>query len=168
LTKPITARELSQLLDQHANPLRLFASQWSNSPDDCVQEALVELAAQREKPDKPVAWLYKVVRRRALNDLRGHTRRAMREKRVARVELSSPDPAEKVLRDEQQRQIQIALGNLPSDSRELIVLRIWSGLTWMEIGELTGCSTSAAQRRFVSALKLLKSNLETKCLTKPE
>lgn len=166
MSQPITARELAELLDRHANPLRLFASQWSNSPDDCVQEAFVQLVAQRPKPDVPISWLYQVVRRRALNDLRGRTRRAMREHQVARVEVSRSDPAEKMLLDEQQAQIQSSLGRLPVESREIVVLRIWSGLTWSEIGELTDCSTSAAQRRFVSALKLMKESLETTCLTK--
>lgn len=166
MTQPITASELAKLLDEHANPLRLFASQWSNSPDDCVQEAFVQLAAQRPKPDSPIAWLYQVVRRRALNDLRGNTRRAMREKQVARMDVSSSNPADQLLSDERQQQIQASLERLPAESRELIVLRIWSGLTWSEIGDLTGCSTSAAQRRFVNALKLMKDDLETKCLTK--
>ncbi len=166
MTQPITATELADLLDQHANPLRLFASQWSNSPDDCVQEAFVQLAAQTNSPDKPIAWLYKVVRRRALNELRGNTRRTLREQEVARVEFNRTDPAEQMLLNEQQQQIQSSLESLSAESREIVVLRIWSGLTWSDIGELIECSTSSAQRRFASALKQMKSKLEESCLTK--
>jgi len=168
LTQPITAKDLAQLLDLHANPLRLFAAQWSNSPDDCVQEAFVQLAAQPTQPDKPVAWLYQVVRRRALNDLRGSKRRFNREQSVARKETSVNDPSNRMMIDEEQRRIQNSLELLPAESRELIVLRIWSGLKWSEIGQLTGCSTSAAQRRYVAALKIMKDSLESKCLTKPK
>ncbi len=168
MTQPITANELAELLDCHANPLRLFAAQWSNSPDDCVQEAFVQLAAQKEKPDKPLAWLYQVVRRRALNDLRGSKRRINREQSIARTDFVQSDPADRMLLDEEQQQIQRTLDSLPVESRELIVLRIWSGLKWKEIGELTGCSTSAAQRRFTAALELMKETLESKCLTKPK
>jgi len=168
LTKPITARELAELLDLHANPLRLFAAQWSNSPDDCVQEAFVQLAAQNPQPAKPLAWLYQVVRRRALNDLRGSKRRVDREQQVARADFSSADPVEQMMLNEEQQRIQKSLDSLPPESRELIVLRIWSGMKWSEIGQLTGCSTSAAQRRFVAALKLMKESLESKCLTNPK
>jgi RNA polymerase sigma-70 factor (ECF subfamily) len=159
LTQPITANELAELLDRHANPLRLFAAQWSNSPDDCVQEAFVQIAAQTVAPDKPIAWLYQVVRRRALNDLRSSKRRIDREQNVARVDFSDANPADRMLLDEEQRQIQKTLDRLPAESREIIVLRIWSGLKWKEIGDLTGCSTSAAQRRFVAALELMKESL---------
>ena len=159
MTQPITANEIAELLDRHANPLRLFAAQWSNSPDDCVQEAFVQLAGQAETPDNPIAWLYQVVRRRALNDLRGSKRRINREQSVARAESKANDPAERMLLNEEQQQIQNMLDDLPAESREIIVLRIWSGLKWKEIGDLTGCSTSAAQRRFVAALELMKESL---------
>ena len=164
MTQPITANELAQLLDLHANPLRLFAAQWSNSPDDCVQEAFVKLAAEKQSPDKPLAWLYQVVRRRALNDLRGSKRRIDREQQIARTESNINDPADRMMIDEQQQRIQSSLDLLPAESRELIVLRIWSGLKWSEIGELTGCSSSAAQRRYVAALKLMKETLTTESL----
>ena len=167
MTQPTTAKELAQLLDRHANSLRLFAAQWSNSPDDCVQEAFVQLAAQKQRPDKPLAWLYQVVRRRALNDLRQSKRRVDREQSIAHTEVSVNDPAFRMMLNEQQQRIQRSLDKLPSESRELIVLRIWSELKWSEIGKLTGCSTSAAQRRYVAALKLLKESLESKCMTKP-
>ena len=164
MTQPITANDLAQLLDLHANPLRLFAAQWSNSPDDCVQEAFVQLAAEKQLPDKPLAWLYQVVRRKALNDLRGSKRRVDRELRNARSESKVDDPANQMIIDEQQQRIQSSLDLLPAESRELIVLRIWSGLKWSEIGELTGCSSSAAQRRYVAALKLMKETLTMESL----
>ena len=61
-----------------------------------------------------------------------------------------------------------ALEGLPTEDRELIVLRIWSGLGWREIAELTSTSSSTAQRRYVRALEKMKLRLETECLTKPD
>ena len=168
MKQSITAHELAELLNCHADPLRLFAAQWSNSPDDCVQEAFVQLAAQTIKPDKPLAWLYQVVRRRAFNDLRGAKRRSNREQSIAKADFSDANPADRMVLSEEQQQIQKSLDSLPAESRELIVLRIWSGMKWKEIAELTNCSTSAAQRRFTAALELMKESLESKCLTKPK
>ncbi len=68
---PIDAEQLGRLLDEHGAALALYASQWTDSADDCVQEALVELARQRQAPDHIVAWLYRVVKNRALNAARG-------------------------------------------------------------------------------------------------
>ena len=168
MTRPVTATELAMLLDQHANSLRLFAAQWSDSPDDSVQEAFVELAGREDSPDRPVAWLYRVVRNRALNELRGKKRRISREQAVAKSEQNDFDPATRMQQNEEQLQLQQRLQELPVESRELIVLRIWSGMKWKEIAELTGCSASSAQRRYVAALAVMKESLESKCLTKPK
>jgi RNA polymerase sigma-70 factor (ECF subfamily) len=61
--------------------LALYAAQWTGSPDDCVQEAFVELAQQRTVPGYVVGWLYRVVKNRALNVARGARRRREREAR---------------------------------------------------------------------------------------
>ena len=45
---PIDAEQLGRLLDEHGAALALYATQWTDSPDDCVQEALVELARLRQ------------------------------------------------------------------------------------------------------------------------
>ena len=46
---PIDAELLGRLLDEHGAALALYASQWTESADDCVQEALVELASSGQK-----------------------------------------------------------------------------------------------------------------------
>lgn len=71
------------------------------------------------------------------------------------------------MEDEQQQMLAV-LDELATDERELVVLRIWSGLGWREIAELTGTSSSSAQRRYVAALEKMKQRLETKCRTNPE
>ncbi len=42
--RPATAELLAALLDEHGPALALYAAQWTDAPEDCVQEALVELA----------------------------------------------------------------------------------------------------------------------------
>ena len=168
LTKPVKAKQIATLLDEYAKPLALYASQWTRSPDDCVQESFVELAAQAVCPDNPVAWLFRVVRNRAINELRSRQRRNKREQAVARADALTDDPAVRYLVEDEQRQMMAVLEKMPNDERELIVLRIWSGLTWGEIADLTGTSSSSAQRRYVAALEKMKLRLESKCLTKLE
>src|SRR5260370_29618674 len=73
------AQSLGQLIDRHAAVLVLSARQWCRAPDDVVQEAFLELAGQRCSPDNAVAWLYRVVRNRALSVTRSEQRRRRRE-----------------------------------------------------------------------------------------
>ena len=158
MAKPLDAKTLGRILDEHSRPLRLYASQWSRTPEDCVQEAFVALASQIPPPENEVAWLYRVVRNRAINELRANQRRAEREKIAARHFMT--ESQNQIELEESQAQLMKTLDGLKPEDRELIVLRIWSGLTWAEIGELTGASSSSAQRNYVSALKLLKKRLE--------
>src|SRR5712671_6215315 len=79
MSGPIDAEQLGRLLDEHGPALALYAAQWTDVADDCVQEALVELARQRQSPEHVVAWLYRVVKHRALNAARGDRRRRERE-----------------------------------------------------------------------------------------
>jgi RNA polymerase sigma-70 factor (ECF subfamily) len=168
LTKPIDPGELGQLLDEYASPLALYASQWTNGPEDCVQEAIVELAAQAIRPDNPVAWLFRVVRNRALNQSRSQRRQTAREKTAARPDVYQHEPSRRIEGDEERTKLLNTLESLNREDRELVVLRIWSGLSWQEIAEITATSSSTAQRRYVAALEKMKQRLETKCPTNPD
>ena len=57
---------LGRLFDEHAAALVLYARQWSDAPEDVVQEAFVQLARQRIVPDRVVPWLFRVVRNGAI------------------------------------------------------------------------------------------------------
>lgn len=72
----IDAQRIAELVDAHGAALGLYARQWCRAPEDALQEALTELLRQNPPPDHPVAWLYKTVRRRAMNLARAETRRA--------------------------------------------------------------------------------------------
>ncbi|MFV2068691.1 MAG: RNA polymerase sigma factor [Pirellulales bacterium] len=79
------AGRLAELVDAHAAALELFASRWTAAPEDCVQEAFVELARQTSEPENVGAWLFRVVRNRALNVARSDRRRREREQVAARL-----------------------------------------------------------------------------------
>jgi len=158
LNRASNAKRIARLFDQHAAKLELYAAQWTTLPDDCVQEAFMELARQAAWPKTPLAWLYRVVRNRALNQYRATKRRANHEQIAARLgsEQSVPEPSEHLALME-------ALNLLQPVERELVILRIWSGLTWEEIATLTNTSSSGAQRKYVSALNVMRTSLDPTC-----
>ncbi len=152
------AKRIACLFDEYAAKLELYASQWTALPEDCVQEAFMELARQAAWPQTPLAWLYRVVRNRALNQYRATKRRASYEEIAARLKSEKflPEPSEQLALTD-------ALGQLEQTEREYVILRIWSGLTWQEIAELTGTSSSGAQRKYVAALQTLRKSLDPTC-----
>ena len=160
MPQPIDARELAQLLDEHAARLEWYASTWTHTPADCVQEAFIALARSLQGPGSPIPWLYRTVRNNALNAARSQRRRTHHETLAAWPEKKSLSDS---LSEADRLSHPEALASLTTDHREIVVLRIWSELTWQEIAELVGTSSSSAQRTYVSALEKLKHQLEPPC-----
>ncbi len=160
----MTAREFADLADAHAAALVLFARQWCAAPEDVVQDALCKLAAQPRTPEDPVAWLYRVVRNRAVDAGRSDRRRQQREAAAARPE-----------RWFEERQIDgldagaavAALEALPAEQREVIVARLWGGMTLEQVAAVAGCSVSSAHRRFEAGIAALRQKLGAPCPTDP-
>jgi RNA polymerase sigma-70 factor (ECF subfamily) len=152
---------LSRLLEEHGAALVLYAQQWCDGPEDVVQEAFIGLIRQRPAPANAAGWLYRVVRNGAISASRTQNRRARHELAAAAERASwfrpaddeSPDTAAAVA----------ALTSLPVEQREVIVLRLWSGLSFEEIAALIGKSTSTAHRRYETALTALRENWSVLC-----
>lgn len=151
---------LRDLLATQAGALELFARGWCDTPEDVVQEALLSLARQQPLPERPVAWLYQAVRRRAISAARASARRRRHEAEASRrndcFEPSSDDQLDA-------RRAAAALAELEIADREVVVARLWGGLSFQEIGELTGCSSSAAHRRYAAVIDKLREKLGETC-----
>lgn len=166
----ISPQQISTLLKEHGRGLEAYAAQWSLTPEDCVQESFVKLAAISPVPENCIAWLFKVTRNHAISSLRSQKRRWQHESFASWLtnhRSQSFDPASLVPEAEERQQLVKTLDRLSEGERELVVMRIWSGLTWSQIAELTESSSSSAQRNYVAAIEKIKTLLESSCLTKP-
>ena len=151
------ADRLAELADVHAAALELLAARWTVAPEDCVQEAFVELACQPSEPENVAAWLYRVVRNRALNAARGDRRRRAREQAVARLRPTTTNASFANAIDA--ATIVDALEQISRDANEIVILRIWSGLSFEDIAAVLECSVSTAHRRYRRALEQLRTVL---------
>jgi RNA polymerase sigma factor (sigma-70 family) len=157
----VTPELLGRLLDEHGGALALYAAQWTDAADDCVQEALIELARQPRVPTSLVAWLYRVVRNRAVSHFRSARRREKRQSLALRLRPRDESPPDLIGAEE----LAEALESLPDEIREIVVARTWGELNFEQIAELAGCSTSTAQRRYEAALAALRERLQAPCPT---
>jgi RNA polymerase sigma factor (sigma-70 family) len=153
---------LGRLVDRHAAALVLYARQWCAAAEDVVQEAFLKLVTQRQPPDNPAAWLYRVVRNAALTAARSQRRRQRHETAAAAQAPSwfTTDPDAEGLDAEAAT---AALQALSLEEREVIVAHLWGGLTFEQIAEVAGCSTSTAHRRYAAALAALRERLQIPC-----
>jgi RNA polymerase sigma-70 factor (ECF subfamily) len=158
----VTPELLGCLLDEHGGALTLFAAQWTENADDCVQEALIELARQSRLPASPVAWLYRVVRNRAISEFRSAKRRERREQIAGRLRAPVAEAGDQDSVDP--NELVAALDLIPDDQREAVIARTWGGLSFEQIAEVAGCSTS--NRRYEAGLAALRERLCLSCPTK--
>jgi RNA polymerase sigma factor (sigma-70 family) len=151
----ISPEFIARLFEGHAAALELFAAQWADSPADVVQDAFIQLVKQQCSPEHPIAWLYQVVRNRAISCARSEGRRQRRESSVGSREWFVSDDHDQI----DAKTAAAALESLPLDQREVVIARIWGGLTLEEVAEVLDSSTSTVHRRYESALLGLRERL---------
>lgn len=165
--RPMEPTVLGQLYRQHAPALRLYARQWGGNAEDLVQEAFVRLAQQTPPPEQILPWLYRVVRNAALMAQRSAVRRRQREQRASKPEAWFTTTADRLDAGEATQ----LLAELPLEAREVIVARLWGGLTFEDIARLIGCSLPTAHRRYQTGLAQLRERLDgpwKRTLTNPK
>jgi RNA polymerase sigma factor (sigma-70 family) len=152
----IAPEELGRLYRENAPALRLYVRQWPAGDEDLVQDAFIKLAQQEPAPQQALPWLYAVVRNGALAAGRGAARRRRRQDRVSAGEAWFASADDRLDGQEATR----LLAQLPFDQREVVVARIWGGLTFDEIAQLAGCSLPTAHRRYQAGLTALRERLD--------
>jgi RNA polymerase sigma factor (sigma-70 family) len=152
---------LGRLVDEHAAALILYARQWCACAEDVVQEAFLKLVAQRPLPARVLPWLYRVVRNAAISAGRAERRRRHYEAAAAARALAWFAAAEPTALDV--AAATQALQALPLEQREIIVAHLWGGLTFEQIAEVTGCSSSTAHRGYIAGLTALRERLRVPC-----
>jgi RNA polymerase sigma-70 factor (ECF subfamily) len=152
----MTPRQLADLVAAHAPALALYARTWCTAPDDAVQDAFCKLAVLGAAPGDPAAWLYRATRNAAIDLGRADRRRKRREEAVARpdcwfveTEIDGLDAVEAVS----------ALESLTPEQREVIVARLWGGLTLEQAADAAGCAVSTAFRRYEAGIAALRDRL---------
>ena len=156
---------LGRLVDQHAAALVLYARQWCAAPEDVVQEAFLKLVTQKTPPDRVLPWLYRVVRNAAIDAARSAQRRKRHEAQAAaRAPAWFAETDSGVIDGDSAAE---ALRSLPIEQREAIVAHLRGGLTFVQIGELSGASSSTAHRYYLAGIGALRERLGVACRKKP-
>jgi RNA polymerase sigma-70 factor (ECF subfamily) len=119
--------------------------------EDVVHEVFTALLRLSEPPEKPQHYLVRAFRNRAFNFRRSMFRRVLREFESRRWF----EPA--VGETEAERRAMRALAGLPAEQREAIVLKIWHGYTFEELGEMLGLSPNTVAGRYRYGLEKLRA-----------
>lgn len=163
------SERLGSLIDRLAAALVLYARQWCDEPEDVVQDALVKLAAQPRPPINPPAWLFRTVRNGAINAGIAGRRRRRYETEAAKKTPAwfEADPLSLNDAGVDPESAEAALAALPCEQREVLVARLWGNLSFEQIAELVGTSSSSAHRLYHAGLEVLRERLGVSCRTSP-
>lgn len=155
--------ELSVLFERHHRRLFGFCLGLLGSRDaagDLVQEVFFRVLKYRHTfRDKGefAPWLYRLARNACIDHLRkgGRERPVQPEQEEARPD-PSPLASEQLEQREDLERLRAALGLLPEDKRELLLLARSGSLSYQQIAGLLGCSVGALKVRVHRALHLLR------------
>jgi RNA polymerase sigma-70 factor (ECF subfamily) len=155
------ADDWSAWLAEHGPALVLLARQYVSAradAEDIVQEGFVRFWRSRQRAHDRTAYLFACVKTSALEWQRGRRRRWRREQAAARDE-SEPLFDSTVEQDERRAAVEQALAELPAEQREVIVLKIWAGLSFPQIAEALAIPANTAASRYRYALAKLREQL---------
>ncbi|MFC2075831.1 RNA polymerase sigma factor [candidate division KSB1 bacterium] len=128
---------------------------------DASQEAFIRFyrSAGRFRSEKKFfSWFYRILRNRALTEVNKRKRRS--EETVGLDFPFQPDQAESPEATDLKRTVWDAIGRLPEDSREIIVLRHFNGLSYAEIAEALSLPAGTVMSRLHTARRRLRDELE--------
>lgn len=149
--------------DRHGPALLLFARQLTDSlaeAEDAMHDGFIRFWKRKRQVDDALAYMYRCVRSAALDQRRGEGRRQQREFALSYTDRpAAPQPWRDAVRDETDRQLRAAIEQLPEAQREVLVMKIWGGLTFDQIANAAELPRSTAAARYASAIKTLRDLL---------
>jgi RNA polymerase sigma-70 factor (ECF subfamily) len=162
MTGPRGHARLADLYDRFAGTLFRHAAMIladRAAAADAVHNVFVKLAKTGVGSEiEPVAYLRRAVRNECYSAMRTRRRDivvAVDAQLLELVEGGADRPAERLA-------VEQALQQLPAEQREVVHLKVWEGMTFQEIGELTGESLNTAASRYRYAMEKLRAILTEK------
>jgi RNA polymerase sigma-70 factor (ECF subfamily) len=152
-----------QLYRRYRTPLyRYVARQVGNAAtaNDLYQEIWEKVIAARERyrPTSPFrAWIFRIARNHVID----HFRRLRPESDmpVEKLETTTPGPEQHLSEDSRRSRLADAIERLPMPQREVLLLKLESGLDLQSIARVCGVNRETAKSRLRYAVGKLKKTL---------
>jgi RNA polymerase sigma-70 factor (ECF subfamily) len=137
-----------RLYELHGRALLAYACAFLHDPseaEDVLHQVFLQLLRDGATEISSSGYLFRAVRNRALNQLRGRSREVALDAVLdgSAQWLESPSGS-----TETALALQSALGTLPQEQREVIVLRVWGQMTFEEVAGVVGVSPNTAASRY--------------------
>ncbi len=168
---------LNDLMERHATPVFHFLCRMVANEDDAndlAQETFVRVFRARASfraGEKFSTWLFTIAANLARNHFRWRSRHpnVSLETETGETEqtlggtllANDPAPNEQVLASERAAAVRAAVGKLPEDLREAIVLCEWEELSTADAAAILEATPKAVESRLYRARQILREQLKT-------
>jgi RNA polymerase sigma-70 factor (ECF subfamily) len=152
-----------ELVELYQPRLRYFLASMvgdEHAADDLLQEVWFDVfrgVARLADPGAFAAWLYRIARHRALGELR---KRRQPLSSLEGIDLAAEEPEEDDFSAEDAQRVHAALGQLPLEHREVLLLRFFEGMSYEDIAAVTGCQLGTVRSRIHYAKRALRRVME--------
>jgi RNA polymerase sigma-70 factor (ECF subfamily) len=158
---------LDILMRRHANSLLTFIGRMIGNrhmAEELFQESFLAVWTHRRSykyPNSFRSWLFGISVNKCRGAFRKHTSTAVpMAEAVAALVSPGLAPEDQAVAAETSSQVQQALLTLPERQRTVVVLRIWNGLSYFEIGSALNCGEATARTHMFHGLAALRRTLE--------
>ncbi len=153
-----------ELAAHFAGPLvRFCAKQVADAAigEELAQDVLLAVwqSRQRFTGGDAASWVFTIAVNRCLKHRRSVLRWFSSRARIESAD-SGPDVSEALGNHQQAAHLEAAIESLSEDLREVLVLRLDTGLDYRSIGEAVGCTEGAARVRVHAAIRRLRGLME--------
>jgi RNA polymerase sigma-70 factor (ECF subfamily) len=158
-----------ELIRRHATPLLRYLHRLTGSDhaaEELFQQTWLSVLEHVDKFNPKQgggfkAWLYRIATNKT-NDLwrsRSRERNAKEGLRLVTDE-QGPDASHRMESSDQERKLKKALAQLPEPQRQVLLLRYYSEMKFVDIAQLLGCPLNTALGRMHKAMQKLKQMME--------
>ncbi len=154
-------RKLGLLFDRYHRKLFDFFIRMTGSrevSEDLVQDVFFRILKYRgtfRPGSRFTTWMYHIARNARIDHLHKHKREYYFEDTL--LEAMSPSVAPEDLGKKQQAvMLRRALGQLPEEKREVLILSRFQNMKYDQIGEIMGCDTGTVKVRVFRAVQELR------------
>lgn len=167
MSKPLSAEQLSAAFRTHAQELRQFLRgqlRCTHTAADLTQETWLRLVTHAGQPiDDLRAFLFRIARNLAIDHMRISGRRSVLDEGLAylyEVTGDMPELDSVVAAQQQLARLDLALKELPEQTRRIFHLSRFQGSPHQQIARELGVSISTVEKQMAHALEHLRTRLE--------
>jgi RNA polymerase sigma-70 factor, ECF subfamily len=158
---------LAPLVRRYASPLLTYLRRMvgcEHRSEELFQDVFLQVWLKRRqyqypRPFRP--WLFAIATNHCRATFRGAKPPGVSlDEEAAAPVTREPGPVETAVASETATEVAAAVARLPAQQRSVVVLRVWNGLSYAEIGGIVGVSEETARSHMSHGLKTLRKSLD--------